>query len=112
MTDTIHDAYLELLAAVRDNPKPFRKHKKLVAHYPMRGLADEVDIMFIGRALNDWTWQFDVPTPGEDLNDLLLRIKANVAEDADPEYVYSEREQLKWVDDRNAKHKDYNSNRS
>jgi hypothetical protein len=114
MKNKVEENYLHLLESVRDNPKPFSKHegKKLVAHYPMRGSADEVDIMFIGRALNDWTWQFDVPTPEEDLNDLLLRIKANVAEDADPEYVYSEREQLKWVDDRNAKHKDYNSNRS
>ncbi len=106
MTDTIHDAYLELLAVVLGNPKPFVKHKKLVAHYPMRGLADEVDVMFIGRALNNWTNNFPVPMPDTNLNTLLQQIKGNVGEKGK---VYSEREQLRWVDDRNHEHEHYNS---
>lgn len=109
MTDTIHDAYLELLAAVRDNPKPFRKYERLVAHYPMRGLAERVDVMFIGRALNDWTWQFTTEEVVIDPEDVLRRIKRNVAEKAED---ISPRQQLSWVDERDADHPDYNSNRS
>ncbi|NJC27159.1 hypothetical protein [Neolewinella antarctica] len=72
-------------------------------------MADKVDIMFVGRALNGWTWNFPVPTKDSNLDDLLNRIKRNVHENDTP---LPEREQLGWVDERNADHPDYNSKRS
>ena len=117
----IDTAYLALLQSIQQKPTVFFEATKkvklnegddgpIVALYPMRGRASTVDVMFIGRALNSWTWNFPVPDDVTDLDDLLAGIKVNVGKG---DTIYPTREQLRWVDDRDGTHHSgYNSNQS
>lgn len=103
----IDTAYLNLLQAIVETPAPFRKQEPLVAHYPMRGKAEQVDVIFVGRALNGWTHKFTVANLEHDVEKKFKEIKKNFVTEE-----YPEREQLLWVENRNATHKHYNSNKS
>ncbi len=97
---------MTLLRAVKASPKPFLKHEELVAHYPMRGPAEQVDVMFIGRALNGWNNRFSAQDIIDDPEKVFEQIRGNGMEGK-----FAEQEQLRWVVKAD-KTQAYNSNQS
>jgi uracil-DNA glycosylase len=88
----IEAAYARMLATLADKPEVLTPYEKLVAHYPMKGKAEKVDTMFIGRALNGWHQHF---TP-EELRDDLAKVLRGIIEDGHGADDYVDR--LAWID--------------